>query len=245
MELDQSEAKLAVSKIEWWHTIDLGNGLVTPGKINPADKLRLIGMPEDLSGKTVLDIGAADGFYSFEAERRGASRVVATGLWGKGGYKSKEAFDLARNLLHSKVESAEIDLFDMRPEEMGTFDVVLMLGVLYHLQHPLLGLQRVFQMTKEMIILETHVDLLELDEPVIRFYPGRELDGDSTNWCGPNLAAVESMMKVAGFTRVETITAPKRNGPAPGGLKGAASVLLNGPAKVEHQRGRAAFHGWR
>lgn len=245
MELDQSEAKQAVSKIEWWHTIDLGNGIVTPGKINPADTLRRIGMPEDLSGKSVLDIGAADGFYSFEAERRGASRVVATGLWGKGGYKSKEAFDLAHNLLHSKVESVEIDLFDMKPEEMGTFDVVLVLGVLYHLQHPLLGLQRLFNMTREMMVLETHVDLLEMDEPVIRFYPGRELDGDSTNWCGPNLAAVESMLKVAGFSKVATVTAPKRTDSARSGLKGAAAVLLNGPVKVEHQRGRAAFHAWR
>jgi tRNA (mo5U34)-methyltransferase len=245
VELERSEAKLAVSKLEWWHTIDLGNGIVTPGKINPADTLCRIGMPEDLSGKTVLDIGAADGFYSFEAERRGASRVVATGLWGKGGYKSKDAFDLARNLLHSKVESVEIDLFDMSPEKMGAFDVVLMLGVLYHLQHPLLGLQRVCRMTKEMMVLETHVDLLEIDEPVIRFYPGTELDGDSTNWCGPNLAAVESMLKVAGFTKVATITAPDRRDPALGRFKGAVATLLHGPAAVEHQRGRAAFHAWR
>jgi tRNA (mo5U34)-methyltransferase len=115
----QEEAKQAINRIDWWHTIDLGNGLVTPGKITPADTLNRIGMPDDLSGKTALDIGASDGFYSFEAEKRGARRVVATGLWGRGGYRSKDGFDLAHEILHSKVESVVIDLFDMTPENLG------------------------------------------------------------------------------------------------------------------------------
>ena len=67
-----------ISCINWFHTIDLGNGVVTPGDDNSPVKLKRLAFPPDLSGKTFLDIGAWDGFFSFEAERRGAARVLAT-----------------------------------------------------------------------------------------------------------------------------------------------------------------------
>ena len=93
-----NELKQEVEKIEWWHKIDLGNGIITPGKVNTFEKLKRIGLPDDLTGKSVLDIGAWDGFYSFEAERRGASRVVAIDwvAWNTSGWPSKKGFELAK-----------------------------------------------------------------------------------------------------------------------------------------------------
>ena len=86
-----------VNGIQWWHSIDLGNGIVTPGPDPTPARLREIQMPDDLSGLSVLDIGAWDGFFSFEAERRGAARVLATDsfCWGQGGWGTKagETFD--------------------------------------------------------------------------------------------------------------------------------------------------------
>lgn len=190
--------------INWFHTIDLGGGLMTPGKDPSGQKLATLDFPTDLSGKTVLDIGAWDGFFSFEAERRGASRVLATDQfsWGGGGWGSKAGFEFARRALHSKVEDRVIDPMDLSPENVGTFDVVLFLGVLYHLRHPLLALERVASVTKDFLLLETHV-MNRHRSPMIEFYPNDELAGDPTNWCGPNKAAVEAMLRVVGFRRVE------------------------------------------
>jgi tRNA (mo5U34)-methyltransferase len=127
----------------------------------------------------VLDIGAWDGFFSFEAERRGASRV----------------------------EDVDIDVLDLRPERVGgTFDVVFFLGVLYHLPNPLLALERVASVASDLLILETVVDMVGVRRPTAAFYPGRELNDDPTNWWGPNEAAVHGMLRAVGFEDVRTVT---------------------------------------
>jgi tRNA (mo5U34)-methyltransferase len=169
-----------------------------------------IGLPTSLAGKSVLDIGAWDGFFSFEAERRGAERVVAVDShsWGGGGWGSKEGFRCAREILGSRVEDVDLDVMDISAERLGTFDVVLFLGVLYHLRHPLLALERVLSVTKDLLILETHVDLLSTRRPAMAFYPGRELDGDMSNWWGPNPPALVKMLESAGFKRVQAIATP-------------------------------------
>src|ERR1700712_3578633 len=86
-----------VADIEWWHTMDLGDGIVTPGASKSAETLPRLQMPANLAGRTVLDVGAWDGFFSFEAERRGASRVVATDsfCWSGSGWGTKAGFELA------------------------------------------------------------------------------------------------------------------------------------------------------
>jgi tRNA (mo5U34)-methyltransferase len=191
--------------INWFHTIDLGGGLITPGRDPSGKKLATLDFPADLTGKTVLDIGAWDGFFSFEAERRGASRVLATDqfCWVGDGWGSKAGFEFARRALHSKVEDRVIDPMDLSPEKVGTFDVVLFLGVLYHMRHPLLALERVASVTKGFLLLETHI-VNRFSRPMIEFYPNDELVGDPTNWCGANKAAVEAMLRVVGFKRIES-----------------------------------------
>ena len=193
-----------VQKIKWWHSIDLGNGIVTPGQYDTRTLLDRIGMPADLRGLTVLDIGAWDGYMSFEAERRGASRVLATDsfVWRNKVRAGKSGFEFARAALHSKVEDMEIDVMDLSPERVGTFDVVLFLGVLYHLRHPLLALERVRSVTKKLLIMETHVDFLQIERPAMAFYPGKELSNDPTNWCGPNEACCVAMLKDVGYRNI-------------------------------------------
>ena len=238
--------KEEVAKVNWFHSIDLGNGIITPGKYDTSATLRTLNLPSSFQGKTVLDIGAWDGFYSFEAERRGAKRVLATDhfCWSGPGWGSQAGFNLARKALNSKVEDYEIDVMDLSPEKIGTFDVVLFLGVLYHLRHPLLALERVFSVTKELLILETDMDKVYDSRPVMVFYPGGELDNDPTNWWGPNPAAVTGMLKTAGFSRVETVT---RIPPLPRKIYWDVrfGVTQKGGKIPRFQRMRGVFHAWR
>jgi tRNA (mo5U34)-methyltransferase len=198
-----------VAQLRWHHSIDLGHGILTPGQDNSPRKLARLGLPESLAGKTVLDVGAWDGFFSFEAERRGAQRVLATDSYSWNGshdWGDKRGFNLVREVLGSKVEDMDIDVLDLSPERVGTFDVVLFLGVLYHMRHPMLSVERVASVTRGLVVLETVVDLLSYRRPAMAFYVEDELGHDATNWCGPNPAAVVGMLKVAGFKRIEIIS---------------------------------------
>jgi len=165
-------------------------------------------MPRDLSGKAVLDIGAWDGFFSFAAERRNAARVVAADsfAWDGQNWSSKASFELARNVLGSRVEDCDVDVMDLRPDTTGTYDLVLLLGVLYHLRHPLLALERVASVTRDQLILETHVDLSFLRRPAMAFYPGYDLYLDETNWWGPNPEAVCAMLLAVGFRTTRVVS---------------------------------------
>jgi len=156
--MDHGKLASEVAKISWFHTFNFGNGIVTSGYDNSYKRVRTLHLPEDLGGMTVLDIGSWDGFFAFEAERRGASRVLATDsfCWSGDGWGTKDGFNLARKVLNSKVEDLEIDVLDLSPEKVGTFDLVLCLGVLYHMRNPLLALERVYSVAKHQLILDTH-----------------------------------------------------------------------------------------
>ncbi len=203
--MDADEIREGMGNVNWYHTIDLGHGLTTPGVDDTPKRIALLELPDDLTGWSVLDIGAWDGALSFEAERRGASRVLATDsfCWSGEGWGTKDGFEFARKAIGSKVEDQEIDVLDLSPERVGTFDMVLFVGVLYHMRHPLLALERVSSVTDRLLVLDSHVSLVDHDEPMMRFYPGTELNDDPTNWCGPNPAAVEAMLRTVGFTRFE------------------------------------------
>jgi tRNA (mo5U34)-methyltransferase len=201
-----------VGEIDWFHSIELAPGLVTPGRDATAERVDILRLPESLAGQTVLDVGAWDGFFSFEAERRGAARVLATDsfAWSGANWSSKTGFELAREALGSRVEDREIDVMELDPGVVGEWDVVLCLGVLYHMRHPLLALEKVASVTRRRLILETHVDLATLRRPAMAFYPGHELDFDPTNWWGPNPAAVVGMLRAVGFDRVDIISPNSR-----------------------------------
>jgi tRNA (mo5U34)-methyltransferase len=197
-----------VEAIKWFHTIELAPGLRTPGSDPTGERLDILRLPSSLAGKTVLDIGAWDGFFSFEAERRGAARVLAADsfAWNGENWSNKDGFELARRVIGSKVEDVELDVMDLSPELIGQFDLVLFLGVLYHMRHPLLALERAASVTADQLIVETHIDLTWTRRPAMAFYPGTEVGWDPTNWWGPNPEAVIAMLHSVGFTDVRIIT---------------------------------------
>lgn len=104
------------------------------------------------------------------------------------------------------MEDLDIDVLELSPSQIGTFDLVLFLGVLYHMKHPMLAVERVASVTTGMVIVETAVDMLWSRRPTMAFYVSDEMGGDATNWCGPNPAAVVGMLKVAGFRRIEIVS---------------------------------------
>ncbi len=206
--LDGPAAELLarVQPYYWFHSIDLGNGVITPGS-KSLDVLRAeadaIFGPLDLPGKSVLDIGAWNGYFSFEAKRRRAARVLATDhfCWGPE-INGRATFDLARAALNLEVEELDIDVPDLTPDRLGQFDVVLFLGVFYHLVDPIRALQSLAALTKEVAVIETHLDLRGLERPAMVFYPETELNNDPTNWWGPNRQCVEALLKLVGFRRI-------------------------------------------
>ena len=174
-------------------------------------RLRLLQLPEDLSGWTVLDLGAWHGYFSFECERRGAARVVAVDnyAWNRFGM---EEFLAARTRLGSRVEHRTVDVHDLDPAEIGTFDLVLMLGVFYHLRNPLAALERIRRVTGRQLVCETHVLLPFVHEryPLVPFFPGDEgAEEKPYEMCAmPTLEALRQMLVAAGYSRVETVYTP-------------------------------------
>jgi tRNA (mo5U34)-methyltransferase len=199
----------------WWHYIELGYGIVTPGHQNPPthpsgpkNYLSHLQLPEDLSGKSVLDIGAWDGFFSFEAEKRGASRVLAIDNFyrDKLEWTGSQGFEVAKEILKSNVEFKKASVYDLSPEKFGMFDIILFLGVFYHLRHPILALERIFSVTKEMLIMETHYDPYhEGKTPLAVFYENAEIDNDPTTFWGFNKAGLLAVLRSVGFKNPEVI----------------------------------------
>ncbi|HLG97540.1 MAG TPA: methyltransferase domain-containing protein [Bryobacteraceae bacterium] len=202
---DTAKVQALVEKLQavgWYHSIELPNGDVIPGIQGLEQqrlRLRQFPIPQDLRGKRVLDIGAWDGWFSFEMEKRGASVVAVDAV-------RNERLLQARELLGSKIDYHVADVCDLRPSELGVFDIVLFLGVLYHLKHPLLALERVCAMSTDLVCVESYVMNDGYDPqaaPVMEFYEGSELAGQFDNWVGPNLACLLAMCRSAGFARVK------------------------------------------
>ena len=255
--------QMAQSVPFWWHSIDLGRGVVTNGFKTAAGlqhELEALRLP-DLRGKTVLDIGAYDGFFSFEAERRGAARVVALDhyVWAldlpkaiaylrecneRGVPFDPEneaaqlhpeklpgmlAYKTAHRALDSKVETVVQDFLEADAADLGAFDIVLFLGVLYHMQNPFLALQRVAALTREVAIIETEAMALPGNEhrALCEFFEGQELNNDSSNWWAPNERGLIGLCRAAGFSKVDVLTPPPSR-PFSFALKNAAKMILRG-----------------
>jgi len=206
MTIPISDLRTKVAALPWFHSIDLGHGVITPGAKAPA----VLSAEADVvfsmfrPGSSVLDIGACDGFFSFAAKQRGASRVLATDQfsWTGGGWGKKASFDLARQVLGLDVAEQVIDPTEMTRSTVERHDVVLFLGVLYHLKHPLYVLERIADLARHELIMETQLDLTSEKRPAMAFHPGRELADDPTNWWAPNVPAAIAMLNTVGFPEV-------------------------------------------
>lgn len=209
--MTEQEIRDGVAARKWFHNIQLPYGIVTPGTREP-DAWQTYKLPEQLDGLRVLDIGAWDGGFSFEAERRGAEQVYAMDLWeGGDGVGSmglgKDNFDFAHTALASSVFSLRESVYSLPNLCLPRFDLVLFLEVLYHLHHPILALKWIREVVAPngMVCLETWIDAEWIEEPAAIFYPGAELAGDPTNWWGPNIKCVQSWAIAAGFATCELV----------------------------------------
>lgn len=211
----------------WFHSFPLWDGFVTKGRDRTPEKLvalDALGLPADMTGKRVLDIGAWDGAFAFEAERRGAAEVVALDHVAA----TATGFPIAREALNSKVEWRERNIYHLDPADLGQFDIVLCLGVIYHLRHILLGLDRVRGVMKtggELFVETASIDGHVLQNagnfgplgqaapkinqtPLLQLYPRKELGGDPTNVFAPNKAGLEGLLIASEFEVVNTLVPP-------------------------------------
>lgn len=200
-----------MNDIWWWHRVRIGD-YVTKGK-NPEsqDTFDNLGLPDDMTNMTVLDIGAWDGFYSFACEERGAlvtasDKLVWQGMdLGNGCTPSDDGFNFAHKHRNSNVTKLIASVEELDPKVHGKFDIVLMLGVIYHATDPIGYLRKAKDMSNDLVVIETHVDLMELEYPAARYYIGNELNNDGTNYWGPNALAVRGMMHDLGYKNVTEV----------------------------------------
>ena len=222
--MDKETLRRRVGEVKYWyHRIELPDGIVTPGwsPLNPA----AYRVPGDLTGKRILDVGAWDGYWTFEALKRGAREVVAIDDFSDDFYlvmnkpedrKGWQNFDLCREAFgysEERCKRIKTSVYEISEEKLGgKFDIVFCFGILYHLRHLLLGLDKLADVCDGQIIVETHIcDDFGIyrgglghgypsTEVVSEFYFGSTLGGNATNWWGPNLKCVEALIYSAGFT---------------------------------------------
>jgi tRNA (mo5U34)-methyltransferase len=245
--VERGDLERQVSQISWYHRMHLPGGITTQGVSNTDRGLPRLHLPESLAGRTVLDIGAWDGFYSFEAARRGASRVLATDsfAWSGQSWGSKDGFELARSALglHGVVHDLNIDVMDLSSERLGgQFDVVLLLGVLYHLKDPIGALERVTEVCSDLLIIETETSLNWLPYAAGRLFPGRELGRDDTNWFSFNVPALRGLLRSLGFVHVDVkwrASLPRRL------IRAAMERRSGGSFRMMLRSGRVVVHARR
>lgn len=217
--LDRQAISAEVRRLgPWFHNLDLGGVRTAPDHFlgdYPACKWRAFAdsIPADLTGKTVLDIGCNAGFYAIEMKRRGAARVV--GVDSDEDYLAQARF--AASTLGVSIELVRLSVYDVA--SLGErFDLVLFLGVLYHLRHPLLALDLLREhAVREALVVQSLLRGDDAAPPIAEDYPfserqifeqtgyprmsfvERRYAGDPTNWWIPNRACLAAMLRSAGF----------------------------------------------
>ncbi|HEX3691404.1 MAG TPA: methyltransferase domain-containing protein [Solirubrobacteraceae bacterium] len=214
-----ADAHAAVAAVKrWYHCIDVAPGLVTPGLFDLRPIVSRLPWPE-VSGLRCLDVGTSDGFLAFELERRGAAEVRAVDLaaheqwdWeahmgahGPGylravsGPSMSDGFRVARELRGSAVQFSTLSVYDLTPEEVGRFDVVMCGSLLLHLRDPLRALAALRSVCRGRLLCTNQIDLARSVGP--RRTPLVRLDGTSgiTQWWIPNAAGHRQMLQAAGF----------------------------------------------
>ncbi len=222
--LTADEVRRRVGEFEWYHRIDLGNGIVTPGQFDLAPLLPLYGIPESLDGQSVLDVGPGHGFFAFEFERRRARKVVTCELpdWTQhdgspvqkaaltsareqGDAYHRGAFGFAIQARGSRLERQFCNIYDLAPERVGTFDLVFCASVLLHLTDPLRALYALRRVCSDRAIICTAV---ERHWPLTSFALARFVarPGGHVFWL-PTPKCFVRMVLAAGFSRCERVSA--------------------------------------
>lgn len=205
----------------WYHKIELPHGIVTPGWAPLSAAAYAI--PESLLGRRVLDVGAWDGYWTFEAIKRGASQAVAIddfsdylGSLDASERKAWQTFDFCREALgysHLQCPRFDMSVYDAQESLLGMFDTVFFFGTLYHLRHPLFALEKLSALCRDEIYVESAI--LDDFSPyqgglghgfgnsmVMEFYPENQYGNNDSNWWTPTLACLAHMVRAAGFDEV-------------------------------------------
>src|SRR3712207_5062190 len=238
MSVPTEQLRADVERYPWYHTLELGDGVVTPGIFDHRPVLHHYPLPDDLSGQRCLDVATMDGYWAFEMERRGAASVTALDLddpneldWpyalrnhDKTMDETKEArFNLAKGALNSNVERVLLSAYDLSPE-LGTFDFVFCGNLLLHLKDPITPIENIFSVcTGSAVIVNTIKRFRFAERRALA-----ELDGiDNFEWWVTNLAGLVRLVRAAGFSRVEpseTFELPFSGGGDWKGLRGAVTA---------------------
>jgi tRNA (mo5U34)-methyltransferase len=186
--------------LNWIHTIDLGDGYVTPGIWGEQAVIGQAMNEIDFVGKSVLDIGCWDGGYSFAAERLGASRVYATDLVTERAFMEQPTLEVARAALGSSVVyRPDLSVYDLDQLGIRDFDVVIFAGVYYHLKHPILALEAIRRVMRPggTVLVEGAID----DSPgcYASFYHQESYLGDGSNWWVPTVECLRQWVACSGF----------------------------------------------
>jgi tRNA (mo5U34)-methyltransferase len=202
-----------VGEIDWYHTLELAPGVVTPGMFDLRPYVDRYGLPADLSGQRALDCGTFDGFWAFELERRGAE-VVALDIDSTGQMDwpprlrphedrpRGEGFELAREMLGSSVRRVGLSVYDASPERLGgTFDLVFCGSLLIHLRDPMLALERMARLCHgRFVMAEEYSRRLAL----VPWATAAEFRGHTPwmTWWRPAPKTWLAMVRCAGFEGV-------------------------------------------
>jgi tRNA (mo5U34)-methyltransferase len=206
----------------WFHRIDLGDGIFTKTESvmgepvdHPRESWEVIQqcLPPDLTGKSVLDVGCNGGFYCVEAKRRGASRVL--GVDGQRQHVRQALF--VRKVLGLDLEFRRFSVYDLAPETVGRFDITLALGLVYHLKHLVLALERLYDVTRELLIVETAIlppeqtppsfvqalgEIRQTLHPIFYAENPPEAKEQVYNWFLPSPDALRALLANTGFEDV-------------------------------------------
>lgn len=210
----------------WFHRIDLGGGLFTKTESvmgepvdHPWGPWQTIQkcLPEDLRGKSLLDVGCNAGFYAFEAKRRGAARVL--GVDGQRQHV-RQALFVRKALGIEGVEFRRMNVYELTRRNVGQFDITLALGLIYHLKHPVLALENLYEVTKELLVIETAIMPPEhtpasfthpLGADVMRLHALAYVENPTGakeqvfNWFLPGVEALVALVRNTGFDEVEVV----------------------------------------
>jgi tRNA (mo5U34)-methyltransferase len=194
--MTSDEARELVGTIaHWHHKFEVYPGVITPGSYDPTFMWNKLGLADACEGKRALDVGPSDGFFSKRLAERGAE-VTALDYRPKDGH----GFGVMERLSGLTFEYIVGNILDLNVDQFGTFDIVLFLGVLYHLPDPMRGLHAVRQVSSDAMFLETwyEPDLFP-DVPVARYWRANSANNDPTNFWSPNRLCVLDMLHDAGF----------------------------------------------
>jgi tRNA (mo5U34)-methyltransferase len=228
----RAEQLIADDRIVWYQRYEIAPGVVTPGVVDTLDLMRRARFPEDMTGMSVLDIGTSNGALAFEAERRGASHVVATDIYPPTHF----GFAATAELLGSRVTFLRASVYELPSVLRERFDVVAFFGVLYHLRHPLLGLDATRRLSTGSVFIESAVadDSLPADQRasggLVRFFRKAELGDDSSNWFVPTVATLVDWCASAGLGVQHVDGWPDPTRPARCAIHG---TVVEGPPEYE------------